>query len=306
MKQPLVSVGVPVFNGARTIERMLASLLAQTYPSIEIVISDNGSTDQTPALVSQLAERHANLRVTRSDQNHGAVWNFNRVVELSRGEYFMWAAHDDERDVRYIERTLAPLQSSPDAAVCHSFIDMVDAEGNSQFVEREALRAEDEQPSRRWLRTLDHRPWQFVTYGLIRRAALDRTQLVRNYYGSDLGLVSELALQGKILQVEEPLFRYQLRHEDRLDRYLERLLPSLHPHNRYRPFVPLRAIRAREHLRVIGRAHLPWMERARMSSEVVRWLLFGAGMRDELMRIAAEIVGPDRVERYRRKRRAGR
>jgi glycosyltransferase involved in cell wall biosynthesis len=300
---PLVSIGLPVYNGARTLERVLESLLQQTHRELEIVLSDNGSTDATPAIAQTFAARHANLRVVRSDENRGAVWNFNRVVELARGDYFMWAAHDDERDLGYVERTLARLQASPSAAVCHSYIEMVDAEGRTQYIQREPLRAEEDDARRRWLRTLEPLHWQFVTYGLIRRAALDRTQLVRNYYGSDLGLVSELALQGRILQIEEPLFRYHLRQEDRVDLYIKRLLPSLHPDNRYRPLVPLRAIAAREHLRAIDHARLSWRERARMTGDLARWFLFGRGMRDELLRLATEIVGPDRVARIRRNRR---
>src|SRR5712691_6377788 len=75
---PLVSVGIPVFNGENSIARALDSLLEQDYPHIEIVISDNGSTDGTQAICERYARMHRHVTYSRVEPNAGAPANFNR------------------------------------------------------------------------------------------------------------------------------------------------------------------------------------------------------------------------------------
>ena len=110
---PLVSIGLPVYNAERHLAKALDSLLAQDYESFELIVSDNASTDSTQEICTSYAKRDSRLRYHRAEHNMGAIWNFNRVFELATGEYFMWAAHDDLRDPRYVSACLAAMQSHP-------------------------------------------------------------------------------------------------------------------------------------------------------------------------------------------------
>ena len=92
---PLVSVGLPVYNGERYLREAVDSVLGQTYVNLELVISDNASTDATEAICREYAARDPRVRYHRAERNRGAVWNFNRAFELARGEFFMWQAFDD-------------------------------------------------------------------------------------------------------------------------------------------------------------------------------------------------------------------
>ena len=92
---PLVSIGLPVYNGDTSLRAALDCLLAQDYPNIELIISDNASTDTTPKICEEYSQNENRIKYFRSKENHGAIWNFNRVFELSAGKYFMWAAYDD-------------------------------------------------------------------------------------------------------------------------------------------------------------------------------------------------------------------
>ena len=92
---PRVSLGFPVYNGERYLAAALDSLLGQTFRDLEVVICDNASTDRTAELCAAYAARDARVRYHRNPTNLGAAPNFNRTFELSRGEYFKWAAHDD-------------------------------------------------------------------------------------------------------------------------------------------------------------------------------------------------------------------
>ena len=94
-QHPLVSIGVPVFNGEKGLAKALDSLLEQDYDKLEIIISDNASTDRTEALCLEYAEKDQRIRYVRQTENIGGVYNFKFVLDEAVGEYFMWAAHDD-------------------------------------------------------------------------------------------------------------------------------------------------------------------------------------------------------------------
>ena len=80
---PRVSVGVPVYNGERFIRQTLDSLVDQSFKDLEIVISDNASTDGTAAICEEYARRDDRIRYVRNERNVGLAKNFNRVVERS-------------------------------------------------------------------------------------------------------------------------------------------------------------------------------------------------------------------------------
>jgi len=127
---PLVSIGFPVYNGEQTMRRALDSLLAQDYPNIELVISDNCSTDHTGEICQEYARKDGRVRYFRSDKNQGQVWNFRRVLEEAKGEYFMWSAHDDVWKPEFVRLLQAELQAHPEAGVAMSGIDIVDESGS--------------------------------------------------------------------------------------------------------------------------------------------------------------------------------
>jgi glycosyltransferase involved in cell wall biosynthesis len=105
----LVSIGIPVYNGAETISRAIDSILRQTYKNIEIVISDNCSTDNTELICNQYIELNSNIRFFKQSQNNGVAHNFQFVLDKSNGELFMWAAADDEWGEEFVSLALEEL-----------------------------------------------------------------------------------------------------------------------------------------------------------------------------------------------------
>jgi hypothetical protein len=114
--QPLVTVGVPVLNGEALLERALRSIVEQTYPNLEIVVSDNGSTDGTAAIIEAFAARDPRFRCFRQASTIPALMNFKFVLEHATGEYFFWAPHDDSWNARYVELGVAALEKNPEAS----------------------------------------------------------------------------------------------------------------------------------------------------------------------------------------------
>lgn len=113
---PLVSIGMPTYNGERTICSALDSLLAQDFKDFELIISDNASSDSTENICQQYAARNPRIRYYRNEMN--IEWaNFNRVLHLARGKYFMWASDDDLWEPSYVSCMVEALDSNSDAVL---------------------------------------------------------------------------------------------------------------------------------------------------------------------------------------------
>jgi glycosyltransferase involved in cell wall biosynthesis len=118
-RPPLVSVGIPTFNRLIMLRRAVESVLAQDYPNLEVVISDNASTDGTPTWCEEIARRDRRVRFVRQPTNVGAFANFARVFELSRGGLYMVLGDDDWLDPSYVSRCSNVLLADPElATVC--------------------------------------------------------------------------------------------------------------------------------------------------------------------------------------------
>lgn len=110
MEQPLVSIGVPTFNRPQLLRRALELLVGQTYRNIEIIVSDNASPDdQTKKVVEEFANGDGRIKYFRQPENIGAANNFLFVLEKAAGDYFMWAADDDEWTSDFVDFGLAHI-----------------------------------------------------------------------------------------------------------------------------------------------------------------------------------------------------
>lgn len=117
---PLVSIGVPVYNEAERIRLCLDSLLAQTHREIEILVSDNASTDDTARIVTDYAARDPRVILHRQPENRGMVPNFEQVRIMARGDYFMWAGGDDTYHPEFVAVLIEELERHPGAGLAMS------------------------------------------------------------------------------------------------------------------------------------------------------------------------------------------
>ena len=115
----LVSAGMPVLNGAASIERALRSLMSQTHRELEIVVCDNASDDATPAIVRRLASEDNRIVLCRFEDRVDIRGSFQRAYEAAQGEFFFFAPADDRWHSRFVEKTLARLLADRSlAAAC--------------------------------------------------------------------------------------------------------------------------------------------------------------------------------------------
>jgi len=120
MSNPIITIGVPVYNGERFLRKCLESLLAQTFSDFEIIISDNASTDSTHSICLEFAEKDERIQYFRQDKNIGLTPNFHFTLQKAVGKYFMWAPIDDIVLAEYVEKTINFLELNEHVVSCAS------------------------------------------------------------------------------------------------------------------------------------------------------------------------------------------
>jgi len=106
-----ISIGLPVYNGEYFLEKKLNSLLSQTFSDFELIISDNASTDSTSGICKKFVEKDSRIRYYRQEQNMGANWNFNFVLQKAHSPYFLWAGVNDEVSKYFLEKNYKILET---------------------------------------------------------------------------------------------------------------------------------------------------------------------------------------------------
>jgi glycosyltransferase involved in cell wall biosynthesis len=104
-----VSIGMPVWNGETFVSQAIESILGQTYGDLELIISDNASTDGTSEICRSCANRDRRIRYIRQENNIGAAPNHHEVFRHSSGRYFKWSCHDDFLAPEFINECVGVL-----------------------------------------------------------------------------------------------------------------------------------------------------------------------------------------------------
>lgn len=209
--KPKLSVGLPVYNGEHYLRQALDSLVGQDFQDFELIISDNASTDGTAEICREYAARDKKIRYLRSDTNRGVTWNFRNVLDVAQGEYFKWAAHDDECHPTMLRRCVEVMDKADSSVMvvypCFEFIDeagaviMQNVDPTWDRVETSAAA-----PHQRLAHVIRRNFFGQAIYGIVRTEALRRTTQFGRI-APDWIKLAELAMLGKILVVPEVLFR---------------------------------------------------------------------------------------------------
>ena len=197
MKNILVSIGVPVFNGEEFIGKTLDSLINQTYKNIEIIISDNHSTDNTEKICKKFENLDDRIKYFRQKRSIDVNENFNFTLSKATGHYFMWNAADDLRSRDFIMENVSFLIKN-DKYVASCSKDRFDTHKNyvNFFIEG----------------TFEDRLVQFfqncwrsqgIYYSLIRTNILKKYKLDKAYFASDWVLIINLLSNGNFNRLDK-------------------------------------------------------------------------------------------------------
>src|SRR5690242_131544 len=126
MSRALVTVVVPVYNGATYLRPALDSIVAQRYRPLDIIVLDDASTDDTPGILGSYGDR---VRVISQARNLGQFANVNAGIALARGEFVAVFHADDLYDAEIIEREVAFLNEHRQVGAVFCLDRFIDAEG---------------------------------------------------------------------------------------------------------------------------------------------------------------------------------
>lgn len=256
---PLVSVIIPTYNRARLLPGAISSVMGQTYSRIELIIVDDGSTDETPEVLERYGDQIRVLRQT----NAGPAIARNRGIALATGGIIAFLDSDDEWLPTKIERQVVSLEAAgPEVGccLCNCSVQFANGRSGSTFAIADMM---PDRPTGIWLNPVEILLNRFVMFNqavAIRREVLERVGYFDESlrFGEDYELPFRLALQGPWSIIRDELVIYHeaspgswakaaLREEIRLRedlvRIRERMAAALEAHPE---FVTLRRAARRE------------------------------------------------------------
>jgi GT2 family glycosyltransferase len=207
--RPLVTALVPTYNGADFITRTLDSLAAQTWPSLEILVGDDRSTDDTLDVVRRFAGSHPNTRIMERDTNLGWLRNSNDLMAHAGGELMFFAFHDDVVAPTYVEELVRALGSNERAVLAFSDMHVHELDGRvtlHAFDELEGLGTSLERG-----RVMVRRPgdWWVPNRGLFRSSAFAEVGGIhpneKGEYSADWTWLLGLSIIGEFVRVPKVL-----------------------------------------------------------------------------------------------------
>jgi glycosyltransferase involved in cell wall biosynthesis len=216
IRNPQISVGLPVFNGERYLRPAVESLLSQSFENFELIISDNASTDGTEQICRDLAKKDKRIIYHRSKENVGVAENFNYVFRLARCELFRWACADDICGKELLQSCYEAINESDDIVLCYPTPSLIDENGQFLGVYEENLNLPFRNPSQRFMHLMQNIGLCNAQYGLIRSVFLKKTCLMENYLGCDIVLLAELCLQGRFVEVKRNELFFRRLHDPHL------------------------------------------------------------------------------------------
>jgi glycosyltransferase involved in cell wall biosynthesis len=217
---PLVTVGIPTFSRPESLRRSLDCICQQTYPNLEIIVSDNASRgEETQRVVVECMANDSRVKYFRQPSNLGPVANFQFVLDAANGEYFMWMSDDDWRAPRYIEALLNELQADEDAVIAFCDIAVLDETGNRRgdyyqsylpYLKHLVSGSSMIRQLRFFLQDESYGKASLI-YGMLRTREIKTMQLVAMYelygfYGLDNLIIFKLLGKGKLKIVDAMLY----------------------------------------------------------------------------------------------------
>lgn len=131
MEKPLVSICIPAYNSGRYIEETVRAALDSDWPNLEVLVVDDGSTDETVPILEHLAAGDPRLRLLINEENLGMTGNWNKCVREAKGEYVKLIPADDLVYPDCLRKTLPPLLQDPEVSLSIAGTDLINEDGKA-------------------------------------------------------------------------------------------------------------------------------------------------------------------------------
>jgi glycosyltransferase involved in cell wall biosynthesis len=259
-------------------------VLEQTYEDLELIISDNASSDSTGEICREAAAQDPRVRYYRVEVNRGLAWNHNRALQLARGRYSMWLGHDDLLGKDYIRRCLDALEQDSGAVLSYTYSNYIDKQGTLLRRIEHQNDCDSHSPHERFGKIIELHHLCDAVFGLMRTDVVKQTRGHLAFPDSDRVLLAEMGLRGRFIVI--PAFSFSRRMHNASVCCSSARYPSAQERALF--FTPVKASRIALSSRkgpsipfvrecatlfsAINRAPLPWAERYNCYKRLYWWL----------------------------------
>jgi len=212
MKKQKVSVCIPIYNGGEYLRQTLESVLRQDYKNLEVIISDNCSTDNTREIVQSFID--GRIRYHRNPRTVGCTKNWNRCIALAKGEYIAIFHADDVYSKEMVSKEAAFLDKNKDCAAVFSAAIVIDDKGAKLWEWKrppELSEKTDKKELINFFINEAYEPFMCPSF-MARKSAMKKTGLFdckTNLSAFDVDYYVRLANNGKIGFLAEKLMNYR-------------------------------------------------------------------------------------------------
>ena len=242
MSAPRVALGLPLYGGEELLDAALSSLLAQTFADFVLVVVDDGPPGRPAEIVAEHAARDPRVRYERNAQRLGMIGNWRRTYERALAAapgagLFAWTSDHDLWHPRWLEALVGALDADPGAVLAYPLTERISATGETIDPPPRRFDTAGLEDPRVRARTANYRMAAGdMVYGLHRADALARAGVFRRALAPDKLLLTELALEGRFVQVPEVLWQRRFRHDVSAERQRRALFAEAPPRSARLPW----------------------------------------------------------------------
>jgi glycosyltransferase involved in cell wall biosynthesis len=128
-----LSVVMCNYNHGHYIQEALEAILSQSFPPSEVIVIDDGSTDNSVHVIEGIAEKNPTVRFYRNVENEGAWHSSNKGAKIATGEYIYFCAADDRVCPGFFEKSVKILNQNPQAGLCSALLKIIGKDGNDEM-----------------------------------------------------------------------------------------------------------------------------------------------------------------------------
>tara|TARA_Y100000590_G_C15611424_1_gene973983 strand:+ start:352 stop:1275 length:924 start_codon:yes stop_codon:yes gene_type:complete len=231
-KEPLISIGLPVFNGEKYLVKSLNSLINQTYHKIEIIICDDNSNDSSFEICKNYENKNKNILFYQNQKRLGVVPNMIKSLKLAKGDYFIWASQDDIWQDNFISKLLE-LSTKEESVISMCATQVIDNSGKNIIQYKFPNLCQYNNSIYNVARSIlcpvngELLKMSIFIHGLIKTDYFRKSlSAYPGYFRSERHLLVQLALSGKFSYLNEVLF-YKRVYDDNSRRIGDKLFNKL-------------------------------------------------------------------------------